>query len=722
MEDAMSFKTTSVRLLVCAVPVMFMMIFGMTATIQAQIPYQLRIDSLSGVAIGSTISIPVYKEAGSIDDMGGFDLVIRYDTLGMNLVDVTPGSIFSSPGGWEYFEYRNEIIGDSASGIPAGWLRAVGVYDIPNGNTPTSPEVPDGTVLFTLNFAISNNSSLHCYLFPLRFYWLDCGDNSISNMAGTVLYMSDHVYDLDGMEITDVNFGFPTEFGAPDECLVPENPDNPSRFINFYDGFVEIDCPEPDTTSFRIEIGFNDNTPLGQTINLPVYKTAGSELMDGFDFLFGFNSDIIIAVGAAQGSMFDDPNGWEYFSYRTSASECEPECPSGLIRVVGVYDINDGNSPTNQAVENGAKLFDLIFIVTSSHDYECSFVPVDFFWMDCGDNAIAFDGGNTLALSNHVYNSYLEDITDTSASFPTYYGSSSECFVNPGNPVRFINFASGGINIACDEPMENRGDVNLNGISYELADLIVFTNYFLYGLPAFAINVEAQIAATDVNADGITLTVNDLIYLIRVIEGVAVPYPFPNKAETFDFSGNLAIFQGGSMTSIAANFEDSVGGLFLSFSAPQLTGDSGYSINVSPQIANMDVSYSAGGGQLNILITKFRFMESTSAVIPAGPVSLLTITYSGDDPTLTQAVACGYMGENVDVTTSVYNYLCGDANGDGSINLLDIVYIISYLYKEGSMPVPVEKVDVNGDGHVNLMDVTYFIQYVYRSGPLPQCN
>jgi hypothetical protein len=59
----------------------------------------------------------------------------------------------------------------------------------------------------------------------------------------------------------------------------------------------------------------------------------------------------------------------------------------------------------------------------------------------------------------------------------------------------------------------------------EIADATVFVNYFIYGLSAFVINVEGQIAATDVNADGIALTVGDLVYLIRVIVGDALPYP-----------------------------------------------------------------------------------------------------------------------------------------------------------------------------------------------------
>jgi len=65
----------------------------------------------------------------------------------------------------------------------------------------------------------------------------------------------------------------------------------------------------------------------------------------------------------------------------------------------------------------------------------------------------------------------------------------------------------------------------LNNIAYEIADAVVFTNYFIRGMRAFTINPAGQIAATDVNADGLTLTVSDLSLLIRVIVGDADPVP-----------------------------------------------------------------------------------------------------------------------------------------------------------------------------------------------------
>jgi len=66
-------------------------------------------------------------------------------------------------------------------------------------------------------------------------------------------------------------------------------------------------------------------------------------------------------------------------------------------------------------------------------------------------------------------------------------------------------------------------------------------------------------------------------------------------------------------------------------------------------------------------------------------------------------------------------FIRGDANGDGFVELGDIVYFINYLYKDGSTPVPLEAGDVNCDGVVNLGDVVYLITYLYKNGPPPSC-
>jgi hypothetical protein len=66
-------------------------------------------------------------------------------------------------------------------------------------------------------------------------------------------------------------------------------------------------------------------------------------------------------------------------------------------------------------------------------------------------------------------------------------------------------------------------------------------------------------------------------------------------------------------------------------------------------------------------------------------------------------------------------FTCGDADGDGNVNMLDILHLIAYLYKGGVAPEPLVAADVNGDGSINMLDILYLIAYLYKGGPEPDC-
>jgi hypothetical protein len=63
----------------------------------------------------------------------------------------------------------------------------------------------------------------------------------------------------------------------------------------------------------------------------------------------------------------------------------------------------------------------------------------------------------------------------------------------------------------------------------------------------------------------------------------------------------------------------------------------------------------------------------------------------------------------------------GDVNGNGQVDLGDVVYLITYLYKAGPEPIPMEAGDLNCNGTVDLGDVVYIITYLYKAGP-PPCS
>ncbi|SYZ72706.1 exported hypothetical protein [Candidatus Zixiibacteriota bacterium] len=66
-------------------------------------------------------------------------------------------------------------------------------------------------------------------------------------------------------------------------------------------------------------------------------------------------------------------------------------------------------------------------------------------------------------------------------------------------------------------------------------------------------------------------------------------------------------------------------------------------------------------------------------------------------------------------------YICGDANGNGGVNILDVSFIINYLYKSGPAPDPLRIADVNNSGTVNILDVSYLINNIYKGGPGLNC-
>jgi hypothetical protein len=62
---------------------------------------------------------------------------------------------------------------------------------------------------------------------------------------------------------------------------------------------------------------------------------------------------------------------------------------------------------------------------------------------------------------------------------------------------------------------------------------------------------------------------------------------------------------------------------------------------------------------------------------------------------------------------------CGDVDGNGLVELGDVVYLITYQYKNGPPPKPKASGDCNCDGVVGLGDVVYLITYQYKGGPPP---
>ena len=61
--------------------------------------------------------------------------------------------------------------------------------------------------------------------------------------------------------------------------------------------------------------------------------------------------------------------------------------------------------------------------------------------------------------------------------------------------------------------------------------------------------------------------------------------------------------------------------------------------------------------------------------------------------------------------------VCGDANGDQKVDLVDVVYLANYLYNGG--PEPISPLDPNQSGEWDVSDLVYLANYLFAGGPAP---
>ncbi len=227
------------------------------------------------------------------------------------------------------------------------------------------------------------------------------------------------------------------------------------------------DDPIPDVT-----IEKTHNTIQGQHEFVSVTFASGMYEMGGFDFLIAYDASALTFMEATSGQLLEDC-GWEYFTYRYGPfGNCGDACPSGLLRIIAVADMNNGpNHPScfgpPEFDYDPYEVAELKFLVTDDRTFECTYVPIRFFWMDCGDNTISSKSGDTLFVSDHVYDFEGTEVTDPTYGFPTYFGIQKECFdsslwyidAETGDtvykvPLPLIAFHNGGIDIVCAESLD----------------------------------------------------------------------------------------------------------------------------------------------------------------------------------------------------------------------------------------------------------------------------
>jgi len=246
------------------------------------------------------------------------------------------------------------------------------------------------------------------------------------------------------------------------------------------------------------------------------------------------------------------------------------------------------------------------------------------------------------------------------------------------------------VDIICGDSVDWRGDINLNGIANEISDIVLFVNYFLYGLSVFEIDPDAQIAATDVNNDGMVLTFRDLIYLYRIIINDGLPYPGPQRPAT-----PTAVFEQNTETNtLDVHYgSDSLAGAYLVFN-DSITP----TCLLSPPVWTF--AYHFDSNETRVLL-----IADIENQVFSGP--LLTLEGPG---ILTEAYTTDFFDSEIPVTISF---------AAGEVDIDFVVGLIQYIFAGGLLPEPAELVDADCSGYVDIDDVVWVIEYIFMGGPAP---
>ncbi len=61
----------------------------------------------------------------------------------------------------------------------------------------------------------------------------------------------------------------------------------------------------------------------------------------------------------------------------------------------------------------------------------------------------------------------------------------------------------------------------------------------------------------------------------------------------------------------------------------------------------------------------------------------------------------------------------GDADGSGSVSIVDVVFLINYIFMGGAAPQPLSQGDADCDGEITIADAAYLVNYIFSGGPAP---
>ncbi len=353
----------------------------------------------------------------------------------------------------------------------------------------------------------------------------------------------------------------------------------------------------------------------------------------GFSFLISYDCACLQFLSARKGALLVE-QGWEFFTYRFGAvgnGNCDSGCPSCLIRITGISDINNGDAHPNLTRENQGEWVVLKFRTTHDRTLAGQICPISWFWFECTDNTLSDSTGQRVWVVDSLYTSCGTAI-DLATTFPSNVSACTTTAAGGPQPKKYLVFVNGGIQLPTPSEIGGRGDLDLNGISNELADFVLLRNY-IAGSEAVlfrdSVLRQQQIINSDVNGDGLVLHVSDLVAMARIITGDANPLPIGQPQLV-----KVSFAKEGQNLIVSTTSDVDLGGLFLRFN---FSGTVGLPFKLD-SAASMEFAGSGDSSQWRMLLVA----SQKDARIPAGTQRVLSIPYTGTIEPLEQAASTYY--------------------------------------------------------------------------------
>lgn len=131
--------------------------------------------------------------------------------------------------------------------------------------------------------------------------------------------------------------------------------------------------------------------------------------------------------------------------------------------------------------------------------------------------------------------------------------------------------------------------------------------------------------------------------------------------------------------------------------------------SIKSDLENPEYLPSGNGAVLNIIF------DVTGS--PSGETVIAMNGFGGNLPNITSD-GFEYAPE-ISNGTITLAFICGDANGDGNVNIVDASFVVNYIFFGGTAPNPVAAGDANNDGSTNIVDASYVVNYIFFGGPAP---